>query len=228
MESHTVRSFDKELQELTQRLLKMGALVNQLIALAVTSLEEHSELLVKDAKTLYKEINALDTEVDKDATAMLALRQPKAVDLRFIISAIKISTSLERMGNLARNNVKRASRIDEAVLQQFIEDFKSIASLIQTMITQVLKALAEQDITLAAMVWQKDDAVDSAYSDLFTELEKRMTTETSSISSCLQIALAAKNFERLGDYVTRLARNVHFIISGKRPKKLKTKEMVAS
>ena len=225
---HTVRSFDKELRQLTAYLLTMGQHVNELIALSVISLENHSDDIVKQAKGIYKKISALDTDVDKDATAMLALRQPKAIDLRFVTSAIKISTSLERMGELAKNNVKRANRVDSPIPVQLTEDFKKVAALVQEMLRRVLRALEQGDSQLAAKVWEGDDTVDHAYKALFPKLQDTMIANPASIPSCIQIAFAAKNLEHLGDYITKLAKNVHYIISGKRPKKLKLKEELVS
>lgn len=226
--THTVTSFDKELQKLTRHLLTMGDLVKELITMAVESLEKHDEELVKQAKSTYKKINELDIDVDKEATALIALWQPKAVDLRFITSSLKISSALERMGDLANNSVKRASRITANVEKESLGDFKKVASIVSEMLDEVLQALEESDTERADRVWLRDDEVDKIYKALFNKLQAAMQASNADIPSYMQIVFAAKNFERLGDYATKLAKSVHYIISGKRPKKQKVKAALAS
>lgn len=216
---HTVSAFDRELGKLTHRILEMGKLVQSLIDLSLQSFEGTSDSLVKEAKQQYKKITALDTSIDKDATAMIALRQPKAIDLRFILSVIKISTSLERMGDLARNTVKRAKRVEVAVSEGLLEELKDVAGVVKTMLTDVLVAFEKGDVDLASDVWARDDAVNEMYKTLFNKIQLEISQNAGRVPSGVQMIFAAKNIERLGDYTTKLAKNVHYIISGKHVKK---------
>lgn len=225
--THTVTSFDKELHKLTQHILAMGDLVEELIGLALASLEQADETAVKKAKSLYKKVSESDGDVDKEATALIALWQPKAVDLRFITSSLKISSALERMGDLAHNNVKRASHLHTSMSPALLGDFKQVAQIVTEMLNDVLNALKENDIERADRVWMRDDEVDALYKTLFDKIQTAMQSESNIIPSYMQIVFAAKNFERLGDYATKLAKSVHYIISGKRPKKQKVKAALA-
>lgn len=227
--THTVTSFDKELEKLTRHMLAMGELVKNLIAIAVESLENHNEALVKQAKSIYKQVSEGDAEINKATTALIALWQPKAVDLRFITASIKISSSLDSMGGLANNSVKRASRVNNSsVTKELAGDFKKVAGIVAEMLDEVLQALKESDIERADRVWMRDDEIDDIYKALFVKLQTAMQSNSADIPSYMQIVLAAKNFERLGDYATKLAETVHYIIAGKWPKKQKIKAMQSS
>lgn len=221
--THTLTTFDKELEKLTRHLLTMGELVKVAIAMAVQSLEGHDEAQTKQAKSTYKDVSGYDAEINKEATALIALWQPKAVDLRFITAAIKLSSSLESMGGLAANTVKRASRVASPVTKGLVEEFKKVAQIVTEMLTEVLVALKDGDIERADRVWMRDDEVDEIYNALFLKLQIAMQTNSADIPSYMQMVLAAKNFERLGDYATRLAKTVHYVIAGKWPKKSKVK-----
>ena len=123
------------------------------------------------------------------------------------------------MGDLARNTVKRATRVDATVSESLLKDFKSVAQAVKGMLSDVLVAFENGDVELATKVWARDDSVDEMYKALFDKIQEEMAQNAEAIPSCVQMIFAAKNFERLGDYSTKLARNIHYIISGKRAKK---------
>lgn len=225
--THTVTSFDKDLRKLTQHMLTMRDLVRDLINTAVESLEKHDDDLIKHAKSAYKKVSELDSDVDREATALIALWQPKALDLRYITSSLKISSALDSMGGLAQNIVKRASLVTGAVNNELLGDFKQVASIVAEMLDEALGALEESDIERADRVWMRDDEVDEIYKALFNKIQIAMQADNAGIPSYMQVVFAAKNFERLGDYATKLAKTVHYIISGKRPKKQKVKAALA-
>lgn len=216
MSQHIVKSFDEELQDLTRHIMKMGGLVMELIQLSRRSLEETNTNFIDQSKSLDKQVNMLDIDIEKKANAMLALRQPMGVDLRVIVSAIKLATVLERIGDIAKNTVKRAKRIEDPVAQEAMEHFNNVADIVVTMVKDVLNAFETADADKANEVWRRDDQVDDIYWELFQHLQKMMEQNSKAIASCTQILFAAKNFERMGDYATNMAKIVHFIVIGKR------------
>lgn len=220
---HTVSAYDNELTALSDAIESMASDVLELIAIGLESLENPEEIYAEQSKAITKRIYETEKAVDTQATAMLALRQPMAIDLRFITSVLKMTESLAQMGDLARNAVKRIDRAEAPVIQQSIVDFRQVAAVVADMVRDLLVAFKELDPDKAAHVWNQDDRVDELYHGLFTTLQNAMIANPASIPSYMQIAFAAKNFERLGDQVTRLAKIVHYIASGKRKKKLKIK-----
>ncbi len=222
--AHTVSAYDEELEALGSAIEAMAANVLELIAISLESLENPEELYAEQSKAITKRIHETEKAVDTQATAMLALRQPMAIDLRFITSVLKMTESFTQMGDLARNAVKRIDRAEAPVIQQSITDFREVAAVVAQMVRDLLVAFKELDPDKAAHVWQQDDRVDELYHGLFTNLQNAMIANSAGVPSYMQIAFAAKNFERLGDHVTRLAKIVHYIASGKRKKKLKVRD----
>ncbi len=216
---HTLRSYDKQLQNLLSLILDMGKEVQDLVIAAKQSFRERNEVRVADAKNADKHINELDKQIEEEATVVLALQNPMAIDLRFVISIIKITGMLEHAGDLAKNTVKRSIRMGDFAPEAVIVKLESMADIIVEMLGGALTAFAEKDTQKAAVVWRRDKEIDSLYKEIIEMMQKEMAVSAENVLPCTQVVFSAKNLERLGDYTTNLAKTVYYVTAGKRPDK---------
>jgi len=173
----TETQFQKELEKLKENLLKMAALVEEAINDSVQSLVKRDSDLVQKTMDLENRINAMDIEIEEMCLTLLALRQPMAIDLRFITSAMKINTDLERMGDQAVNIAERAVSLNqEPPLKPYI-DIPRMAELVQTMVKDVLDSFVHRDPKLARSVCARDDLVDGLNDQVFRELLTYMVAD---------------------------------------------------
>jgi phosphate transport system protein len=200
----------------------MCKLVGEIVLLADKSFQDNENDYVALAKSTDKKVNKLDLQIEQQATNLLALRQPMAIDLRYVISALKIAVILERMGDLGKNTTKRAKKIRLPLPDaSWAQDIHSMATIIVNMLSNVIEAFKEFNQEKAKAVWIKDAEVDEIYYSLMDKLQGDMVTSPHNIPSTLQIIFALKNIERIGDYVTKLAKIVYYIVSGERVAKTK-------
>ena len=216
---HTLRSYDAQLTNLLSLILAMGREVGELIIAAKKSFREHAESQIVDAKIADKHINELDLQIEEEATVMLALQNPMAIDLRFVISIIKITGMLEHAGDLAKNTVKRSVRMGDFTSEAAIVKLETMADIIKEMLDSALESFAHKDTAKAALVWRRDKEIDALYREIIEMMQKEMSASAENVLPCTQVVFAAKNLERLGDYTTNLAKTVYYVTSGKRPDK---------
>lgn len=223
---HTLKSYDKQLQHLLSLILAMGSEVKSLILAAKQSFREREESRVADAKLADKHINELDLQIEEEATVVLALQNPMAIDLRFVISIIKITGMLEHAGDLAKNTVKRSIRMGSFVPEAAIVKLELMADIIVEMLDGSLLAFAEKDTQKAALVWRRDKEIDALYREVIEMMQKEMAQSAENVLPCTHVVFAAKNLERLGDYTTNLAKTVYYVTAGKRPDKAILKGLI--
>lgn len=225
---HINKSFEDSLNDINTTIINMGAMVADLIEFARKSLDKDSVELVKEARTLDKKLNALDFEVQQKATTMIALRQPMGVDLRFLVASLKMSSSLERMGDLAKSSVRKAARFHEIISPEIAADLKEMTALAGKMLGDTMLAFRDMSIEKANDILDQDDDVDDLYHDLLKDVEKHIAKNKDMIPHFADIIFAAKNMERLGDHCTKLADLVHYISSGEHVGKLGAQAKEAS
>lgn len=223
---HTLKSYDKQLQHLLSLILEMGGEVKKLVLFAKQSFREREESRVADAKIADKHINELDLQIEEEATVVLALQNPMAIDLRFVISIIKITGMLEHAGDLAKNTVKRSIRMGSFAPEQAIVKLELMADIIVEMLDGSLIAFAEKDTAKAAIVWRRDKEIDALYKELIEMMQKEMSASAENVLPCTHVVFAAKNLERLADYTTNLAKTVYYVTAGKRPDKATLKGLI--
>lgn len=216
MVESSIEAYDRQLKRVSEALLEMGDLVKGLVVLGKKALLEPNTDFVATAKATDAKVNALDAELESLAMTILALRQPMAMDLRIVTSSLKLSGYLETMGDLAKKVARKALQPDIALSVQVIEDFSKVADLVVDMLGDVLRALQNGDADAAVAVWKRDDEVDALYHDLYALLQAEIEKDTSHITEFMCIVAAAKSFERMGDYVSRIAKTVYYINSGER------------
>jgi phosphate transport system protein len=208
MTEHTSRHYEQELRGLKEKILLIGGRVEEMIASAMTS------LTARDPDLARKVIES-DTEVDHVCLNLLALRQPAASDLRFITTALKIVTDLERIGDLAVNTAERSIELaQEPPLKPYI-DIPRMSAAVSTMVAEALDAFVGMDPDKARKVLASDDAVDQLNVQLFRELLTYMIEEPKNVSRALRITFIAKYLERIGDHATNIAQMVIFMCEGR-------------
>jgi phosphate transport system protein len=211
---HTVRSFDQELTRLNQLILRMGGLAETQLANAVEAMSRRNSDMAGTVVQGDAEIDALEQQIDEQAVQLLALRQPMAQDLREVVSALKISADLERIGDYAANVAKRSMALNQVPQTEPAHSIPRMAQLVLANIKRVLDAYVERDADKAIAVWESDAEVDEMYTALFRETLTYMMEDPRNITPCTHLLFIAKNVERMGDHATNIAEVVHFLVTG--------------
>jgi len=206
--------FREELEELQNRLLEMGGLVESAIHNSVSALVERDEEKAKEVLWAEALINKKEIEIDDLATRLLALFQPMARDLRFLTSVIKMNSDLERMGDLAVNITEGALRLMGEPSVRPLVDIPKIAGLAESMVHRSLDAFAKRDADLARQVLLADDEVDGLRDAVYEELLHFMQEEHTTINRSVSLMFVAQNLERIADHATNIAEDVLFLVKG--------------
>lgn len=214
---HISKAFDEELRQLDNRLAEMGGMVEAQLAGAVEALRRGNTELAEQVVARDRDIDALDIEIDLFSVRLVALRQPVAADLRTIFAAIRISSDLERIGDMAKNIAKRTHAVSRFPPLATTASIASMARVVQTMIKQVLDAWTARDTEAAADVFARDTEVDQHYASLFRELLTYMMEDPRNIGPCTHLLFVAKNLERVGDHTTNIAEQIGYAVLGTRP-----------
>ncbi len=212
--AHTDKTYEAELKDLRDKLLSMGAKVEMAISRSVRSVTERDSEQAQKVKDCEREINRLEVEIDDACRRILALRQPAASDLRFITTALKIVTDLERMGDLAVNIAQRAFDLNQAPPLRPFPDLTKLADLAQEQLKKALDAFVESDVQKAEEVMKGDEILDAFYKQLFNELLTFMMEDAKNIRRTTALMFVAKHLERLGDHVTNVAEMVIYMVRG--------------
>jgi phosphate transport system protein len=215
MTLHTDRHFEGELQSLQELLLRMGGLVEQQIARAIESLVERDSDLAREVIRRDREVNQLDIMVDEECLKVIALHQPAAGDLRFVTTALKVNTDLERIGDMAVNICERALELNEEPNLKPYIDIPRMAKEAAQMVHTSLDAFVRRDTDLARAVVDEDDVVDAYAHQLYRELLSYMLEEPKTITRATRILLVSKYLERIADHATNIAEMVVFMVDGK-------------
>ena len=207
--------FDDELQQLKEKILKMGSMVEDAIKNSVLALVERDNTLAVNVIENDRVVNTLDVEIDEESIRLIAIRQPKASDLRFITMAMKITTDLERMGDLAVNIAERALELnDEPILKPYI-DIPRMRSIAQGMTRDALDAFVRRDKQLARDVIIRDDEVDDLKHAVLQELAFFMVKDPTTVTRAMKISFVALYLERIADHATNIAEMVIYLVEGK-------------
>ncbi len=225
---HTVKSYDEELKRLDNLIAEMGGLAELQLASAIEAMvrrdvEKAARVTVNDER-----IDRLEEAIDRQATTMLALRQPMARDLREIVSGLKASGLLERVGDYAKNVAKRTLAIVESRTVAPTQTVARLGYLAQEVLKEVLDAYAARDVDKAELVRSRDRELDSLYTSVFREMLTYMMEDPRSITACTHLLFIAKNFERIGDHATNIAELIQYLVTGERPMEDRPKEDVSS
>jgi phosphate transport system protein len=209
------RHFHEELEALKQTLLAMGGLVEDQIRRAMRALLERDDVIAQDVIDRDRQVNTYDVEVDEQCVNLLALNQPAAGDLRFITTAMKIVTDLERIGDQAVNIAQRALELNrEPQLKPYI-DLPRMADKAQRMVKESLDAFVARDTALARQVCGEDAEVDALKEQIFRELLTFMMEDPRTVSRAIRVILISRFMERVADHATNIAEMVIYLVEGK-------------
>jgi phosphate transport system protein len=214
------RRFDEELNSLKEELLRMASLTEESILLAVKSLKDRKEELAREVLKKEENINLLDIKIDELCLKLLALRQPMATDLRFITSAMKIASDLERIGDQSVNIAERSLELINLPLLKPLIDIPRMANLAQNMVRDAINAFINRDDKLARSVCQRDDEVDNLNDQIFRELLTYMMQDPSTIRRAVDLILVGRHLERIADHATNIGEDVIYYVKGKTIKHL--------
>ena len=213
---HTAKAFDVDLQALSRLVAEMGGLTEKQIADAVDALARRNRERPEEIVRADLGIDALQRDIEDRAVLTIARRQPLAVDLREILAALRLSSDLERIGDLAKNIAKRVLALDlDLHSPTVIRGVQHMGALVLSQLKQVLDSYAGRDVEKALAVWNGDEHIDAMCTSIFRELLTYMMEDPRNISSCIHLMFCAKNIERIGDHATNIAETVYYMIEGR-------------
>ena len=217
MSNHIVTAFDDELSDLRKLIAQMGGLAEDQFGKSIDALSRSDKALAERVIAADDKIDAVEKDLEERAIKLIARRQPMATDLRAVIVAIRISSDLERVGDLAKNIAKRTLALDEPLPRSVNAGMNRMAELAMEQLSDVLDAYTRLDVDKAQDVWEKDSRIDALYNSLFRELLTYMMEDARTISMCTHLLFGAKNIERIGDHTTNIAENVIYLVTGDAP-----------
>ena len=211
---HIVRSYAQELAGLRDRIIQMGGMVEAQVAAAAAAVIQKDSRAATQAVEQDPAVDALERDIEAQVIRMLALRQPMAQDLRQIVTSLKMTGDLERIGDYAANVAKRSIVLAEFSLPYSLSGIANMIRLVQENLKLIIDAIAEQDPDKAMQVWRSDQAVDDIYNAIFRELITYMMEDPRNITPCTHLLFVAKNLERIGDHATNIAETVYYAVTG--------------
>jgi phosphate transport system protein len=209
------RTFDDELRELNKLILEMGSLVENSISKLIEALKKNDENIAKEVIKGDDRINRLEVEIYEKGITLLALRQPMAVDLRFITTGMRLATDLERMGDLAVDVAQRILEIMNLPLPKPLIDIPKLAEVTQKMVRGALDSFVKYDVNIAREVWKSDDVADNLRDLIQDELIAVMAKDPSVIPQSIMLLLIARFFERICDHATNIAEDVVYMVEAR-------------
>ena len=208
------KHLQRQIEQLKQKILFVGSMVEAAIANAVAALVTRDESIARKVLEEDAEIDRMEVDVEEDCLKILALYQPVAVDLRFVVAVLKINNDLERMGDLAKNIAKRVlflSRVDRVDVPV---DFRAMAVRAQDMVKRSLDALVSADSSLAHRVRQDDDELDNMRRAIHEKIRAAIRAKPEQTETLMKLYSVAKHLERLGDMATNVAEDVIYMVEG--------------
>jgi len=212
--THIVKSYEDELQSLNDNLIKMGSLVETQLSDSMEAIikvdKEAAENIIKNDE----KINELRATIDEQIVTVLVKRAPMAIDLRLTISTLKISSDLERIGDLAKSVAKKIKPLPHNLPEELIASLKRLGELVQRQLKDVLDAYLNQSKEAAVKIWKSDEKVDDLTHIAMNEVAKFLSTDTKNLDLATHLLFVTKNIERAGDHITNIAEALFYLIEG--------------
>jgi phosphate transport system protein len=228
-QEHISSAFDRDLEGIQARIMKMGGLVEQAILDSAQALDTRDQELADKVRAGDKAIDELEELLNEEAARVIALRAPTAIDLRVILSVMRMSANLERIGDLAKNLAKRnAVLMTMPNISGSTSQLRRMSRDVQLMLKDALDAYIQRDEKLAANVIERDVDIDQMYNTLFREFLTFMLEDPRNITPCMHLHFIAKNVERMGDHVTSIAEQAVFLVTGEKPDEPRQKDDITS
>ncbi len=206
----------RDLEKLKKEILKLGTMVESAINNAILALNNREMLYVDEVLRLEDHINEMEVKIEEDCLKILALHQPVAGDLRFIVVSLKVNNDLERMGDFAKNIAKRARELmQEEPISTLPEFVNELPNLVRTMVRNSLDALVKLDVSLAREVIAMDDKVDEINRAMYQEVTRVAKENASKTGVAISLLSTSRYMERIGDLSTNIAEDVIFMVEGR-------------
>ena len=221
---HISSAYDRDLEAITTLIMKMGGLVEQAILDAAEALSKRDTDLAERVRKGDKAIDRLEVEINEAAARTIALRAPVSKDLRTVLTVLRLTAALERVGDYAKNIAKRTSVLaDMPAIDGAEAALRRMAREVQGMLRETLDAYTRGDADMAEDVRQHDHEVDQMYNALFREFLTYMMEDPRNITACMHLHFVAKNIERMGDLTTNMAEQVIYLVTGEMPEEARPK-----
>jgi len=214
MSEHIVTSYESQLQNLNNTIIKMGALAESQFADSVMTLQKNNPDIVDRIVGKDERLDDFEKKLESLVIDLIALRQPLAIDLRETVSSMKISSELERVGDLSKNIAKRSLALKLPIENAIFKDLKNCAELVQKNLKLAMDAYAKRSADSALEVWIKDQNIDNIISALMEEILKFMKLNKKNLEDGTHLLFVAKNIERIGDHATNIVEQTYFLIRG--------------
>ena len=212
--THIVKSYEDELQSLNDNLIKIGSLVETQLSDSMEAIikvdKEAAENIIKNDE----KINELRATIEEQIVTVLVKRAPMAIDLRLTISTLKISSDLERIGDLAKSVAKKIKPLPHNLPEELISSLKRLGELVQRQLKDVLDAYLNQSKEAAVKIWKSDEKVDDLTHIAMNEVAKFLSTDTKNLDLATHLLFVTKNIERAGDHITNIAEALFYLIEG--------------
>jgi len=212
---HTSRVYESELRTLRDRLLLMGGMVEDMVTKSMRALTTRDSTLASSTMRMDRRINELECEIDELSMRILAMRQPVASDLRFVTTALKSTTELDRTGDWAANVCERVAELSRQPAGPSDLDLGDLADQAALVVHEALEALVHRDVERAIELLERDELIDAQYTRIFERLLALMAKDSTAIYRATRIQSIAKYLERIGDHATNIAETVVFLVKGK-------------
>ena len=214
MSEHIVTSYESQLQNLNNTIIKMGALAESQFADSIMTLQKNNPDIVDRIVGKDERLDDFEKKLELLVIDLIALRQPLAIDLRETVSSMKISSELERVGDLSKNIAKRSLALKLPVENKIFNDLKNCSELVQKNLKLAMDAYAKRSAESALEVWIKDQNIDNIISSLMEEILKFMKLNKKNLEDGTHLLFVAKNIERIGDHATNIVEQIYFLIRG--------------
>ena len=208
------KHIERQIESLKERILRLGTLVEEAISKSITALINRDTALAQRVMANDSDIDAMEVEVEEECLKILALYQPVAADLRFVVAVLKINNDLERMGDLARNIAKRVTQLEGGDPYDLPPEIRTMATQAQEMVRQCLDAVVKRDPTLARQVREEDDIVDEARQRIQRRVMQGIKDHPENVENLLRINSVSKHIERIADMATNIAEDVVYMVEG--------------
>ncbi|HEX4523061.1 MAG TPA: phosphate signaling complex protein PhoU [Casimicrobiaceae bacterium] len=217
MSDHTHKQFDAEMEEIRSGVLAMGGLVETQLTRAINALKHPDIDLIASVATDERSINQMQVSIDQQCSQIIAKRQPAAIDLRMVLTVVKIVNELERIGDEIKKIAYKAQQMQrpERLSNVRFHEITRAAELAESNLQLALDAFARLDVNAAAQVVSNDEAIDSAFLSILRQLISYMMEDPRTITPALEIVFIAKSIERIGDHAKNVAENVVHVVKGK-------------
>ena len=210
------RHFEHDLERIKTTMLRMGGMVEDMVANAVKALSERDDVLAQRVIGADRQVDLMEMEADDLCHEVLARHQPTAGDLRFLVAVMKILSDLERIGDSAVNMAQGVVLLNaEAPLEPEMHEIPPMAQTTRQMVRDALDAFTKRSADLALQVCGRDDLVDNAYRNLFRQLHSTMLADPKRVNRALHLLLISRNLERIADHATNIAEDVIYYVEGR-------------